>query len=162
MIDETFTPNTACTRAQAVTFMWVASGKPEAAASSFTDVAEGADYAAAVNWAVAQGVTKGTGDGTTFSPENVCSRGQIATFLYRAANTPLVRRRLFPLRRPPEETFQGGPHMTRGRCVRSAPFFQRKPGALSRTEIAGSAVRPLEGRPGGPAAGGAGRPGIAD
>ena len=84
MIDETFAPNTACTRAQAVTFMWQASGEPEAEASAFTDVAADAAYAAAVNWAVAQGVTKGTGDGTTFSPDTVCTRGQIATFLYRA------------------------------------------------------------------------------
>lgn len=85
MIDETFVPNTACTRAQAVYFMWMAAGSPDdAAAASFTDVAADADYAAAVNWAVAQEVTKGTGDGTTFSPENVCTRGQIVTFLYRA------------------------------------------------------------------------------
>ena len=87
MIDETFAPNTACTRAQAVYFMWVATGSPaDAAAATFTDVAADADYAAAVNWAVAQGVTNGTGDGTTFSPETVCTRGQIVTFLYRAAN----------------------------------------------------------------------------
>ena len=88
MIDETFVPNTACTRAQAVYFMWMAAGSPDdAAAASFTDVAADADYAAAVNWAVAQEVTKGTGDGTTFSPENVCTRGQIVTFLYRADST---------------------------------------------------------------------------
>ena len=88
MIDETFAPNTACTRAQAVYFMWMAANAPaDAAAATFTDVAADADYAAAVNWAVAQGVTNGTGDGTTFSPETVCTRGQIATFLYRAANT---------------------------------------------------------------------------
>lgn len=88
MIDETFVPNTACTRAQAVYFMWMAAGSPDdAAAASFTDVAADADYAAAVNWAVAQEVTKGTGDGTTFSPEDVCTRGQIVTFLYRADST---------------------------------------------------------------------------
>ena len=88
MVDETFVPNTACTRAQAVYFMWMAAGSPDdAAAASFTDVAADADYAAAVNWAVAQEVTKGTGDGTTFSPENVCTRGQIVTFLYRADST---------------------------------------------------------------------------
>ena len=55
-------------------------------AASFTDVAADADYAAAVNWAVDRGVTNGTGDGTTFSPDSVCTRGQIVTFLYRAAN----------------------------------------------------------------------------
>ena len=87
MIDETFAPNTACTRAQAVRFMWIDAGSPaDVDAASFTDVAADADYAAAVNWAVDRGVTNGTGDGTTFSPENVCTRGQIVTFLYRAAN----------------------------------------------------------------------------
>ena len=87
MIDETFAPNTACTRAQAVRFMWIDAGSPaDIDAASFTDVAADADYAAAVNWAVDRGVTKGTGDGTTFSPDTVCTRGQIATFLYRAAN----------------------------------------------------------------------------
>ena len=35
-------------------------------------------------WAVGQCVTNGTGDGTTFSPDNPCTRGQIVTFLYRA------------------------------------------------------------------------------
>ena len=84
---ETFDPYAGCTRAMAVYFMWVAADSPEAAASSFTDVAADADYAGAVNWAVAQGVTLGTGDGSTFSPDTVCQRGQIVTFLYRAANT---------------------------------------------------------------------------
>ena len=83
---ETFDPYAGCTRAMAVYFMWVAADSPEAAASSFTAVAADADYAGAVNWAVAQGVTLGTGDGSTFSPDTVCQRGQIVTFLYRAAN----------------------------------------------------------------------------
>ena len=83
---ETFDPYAGCTRAMAVYFMLVAADSPEAAAASFTDVAADADYAAAVNWAVAQGVTLGTGDGSTFSPDTVCQRGQIVTFLYRAAN----------------------------------------------------------------------------
>ena len=83
MIDETFAPNTACTRAQAVYFMWVAAGSPDdAAASSFTDVAADASYADAVNWAVAQGVTTGRTE-TTFAPADTCTRGNIVTFLYR-------------------------------------------------------------------------------
>lgn len=88
MIDETFAPNTACTRAQAVYFMWMAAGAPtDAAAAAFTDVAADASYAAAVNWAVAQGVTTGRTE-TTFAPAETCTRGNIVTFLYRAANTP--------------------------------------------------------------------------
>ena len=76
-----------CTRAMAVTFMWKAAGSPEVETEKeFTDVAAGAEYAAAVAWAVENGVTSGTGDGTAFSPDNTCTRGQIVTFLYRAAN----------------------------------------------------------------------------
>lgn len=77
-----------CTRAAAATYMWIAAGKPEVSSEKqFTDVAADADCAAAVAWAVKQGVTTGTGDGTTFSPGNTCTRGQIVTFLYRAANS---------------------------------------------------------------------------
>ena len=86
MIDETFNPNTACTRAQAVYFMWVAAGSPDDAAdSSFTDVAADASYADAVNWAVEQGITTGR-SASTFAPSDTCTRGNIAAFLYRGAN----------------------------------------------------------------------------
>lgn len=73
-----------CTRAAAVTDIWKAQGSPAAGeAASFTDVDPGAPYAGAVSWAVASGVTNGTGGGK-FSPESVCTRGQIVTFLHRA------------------------------------------------------------------------------
>lgn len=78
----TFGGNTPCTRSMAVTYMWKAAGSPSAKAASFTDVSDGAEYASAVAWAVEQGVTAGT-SATTFSPDNVCTRGQIVTFLYR-------------------------------------------------------------------------------
>ena len=54
---------------------------------SFTDVPDTAYYAQAVSWAVANGVTNGTGD-NKFSPESPCTRGQIVTFLWRAAGEP--------------------------------------------------------------------------
>lgn len=77
-----------CTRADAVTYLWKAVGAPEAKeAVSFTDVAADAAYAQAVAWAVENGVTLGTSD-TTFSPDTICTRGQIATFLYRVENLP--------------------------------------------------------------------------
>jgi len=73
----------ACTRAQTMVYLWKLAGSPKTEASSaFTDVAADADYAQAVAWAVAQGVTKGT-SATTFGPDNTCTRGQIVTFLYR-------------------------------------------------------------------------------
>ena len=81
----TFSPNAACTRAQAVTFLWRAAGcpAPKSAVMPFTDVAEGSYYYDAVLWAVENGITKGTSD-TTFSPNATCTRAQIVTFLCRA------------------------------------------------------------------------------
>ena len=81
-----FSPNAPVTRAQAVTFLWRAAGCPEPTgnASKFTDVVIGSYYEKAVAWAIEQGITKGTGS-TTFSPDLVCTRGQIATFLARFA-----------------------------------------------------------------------------
>ena len=77
-----------CNRGAAVTFMWTIAGKPEASGEKkFTDVPEeNAELMNATAWAVKNGVTTGTGDGTTFSSANKCTRGQIVTFLYRAAN----------------------------------------------------------------------------
>ncbi|MBR4661527.1 MAG: S-layer homology domain-containing protein [Clostridia bacterium] len=53
----------------------------------FDDVPAGEYYAAPVNWAVAKGITTGTSS-TTFSPEDPCTRGQVVTFLWRAAGSP--------------------------------------------------------------------------
>lgn len=55
----------------------------------FTDVPADAYYAEAVQWAVARGITTGT-SATTFSPDAACTRGQIVTFLWRAAGSPVV------------------------------------------------------------------------
>ena len=79
-----FSPNTAVTRAQAVTFLHRAAGLPDAAGETFTDVPANAWFAEAVSWASAAGVTRGTGGGR-FSPNQACTRDQIVTFLYRAA-----------------------------------------------------------------------------
>lgn len=65
-----------------MTYLWKLAGKPAAEAVAFTDVDAGAEYAQAVAWAVAKGVTAGT-SATTFSPGNTCTRGQIVAFLYR-------------------------------------------------------------------------------
>lgn len=91
----TFDPAAPCSRGSAVYFIWKANGSPKAETrASFTDLpetpADGGqyywpDFLDAVSWAVEQGVTKGTGDGSTFSGGNPCTRGQIVTFLFRAA-----------------------------------------------------------------------------
>lgn len=80
----TFSPNASVTRAQVATFLWRANGEPAAKDSGFTDVAANAYYARAVAWAYAEGITTGTGFGV-FSPEAICTRAQIVTFLFRNA-----------------------------------------------------------------------------
>lgn len=79
---ETFSPDAVVTRAQAVTFQWRAVGSPVVSGSSFDDVAADAYYVNAVTWAVANGITNGTG-GSNFSPDAAVSRAQAVTFLYR-------------------------------------------------------------------------------
>ena len=79
-----FSPNATCTRGQVVTFMYRAEGEPAVGGSNgFVDVAAGSYCYNAVQWAVANGITKGT-DATHFSPSATCTRGQVVTFLYRA------------------------------------------------------------------------------
>jgi len=80
-----FSPFTSCTRAQAITFLWRAAGRPAAAAAiAFGDVAQDAYYASAVCWAVSAGITTGTAE-TTFSPDDVLTREQLAALLFRYA-----------------------------------------------------------------------------
>ena len=79
----TFAPDAVCTRAQSVTFLFRAIGKLAGSKAAFGDVSAESYYAGAVDWAVENGVTKGTTE-TTFSPDATCTRGQIVTFLYRA------------------------------------------------------------------------------
>ena len=85
MIDGGFNGSAFCTRADAVNYIWQAFGRQSAKASSFTDVPANAAYAKAVDWAVANGVTNGDNAAQTeFSPNKVCTRGHIVTFLHRA------------------------------------------------------------------------------
>lgn len=91
-IDEThFAPDRSCTRAQIVTFLWRAAGSPEPSShkNPFTDVKDG-PYYKAILWAVENGITKGT-TATTFAPNAACTRGQIVTFIYRAAGEPEIQ-----------------------------------------------------------------------
>ena len=80
-----FDPEGACTRAQAVTFLYRAAGEPEVTATEnpFNDVSESDYFYNAVLWAVETGVTKGV-DNDVFAPDKTCSRAEIVTFLFRA------------------------------------------------------------------------------
>ena len=64
-----------------------ANGNPQTGV--FVDVATGSYYEDAVDWAVENGITKGTDD-THFSPDGICTRAQAVTFLWRAAGSPVV------------------------------------------------------------------------
>ena len=79
-----FEPDRVCTRAEIVTFLHRANNKPApAAAASFTDLTQDW-YKNAVAWAVENGITKGVG-GNRFAPNDTCTRGQAAAFMYRLA-----------------------------------------------------------------------------
>ena len=85
-VDKThFGPDRGCTRGQVVTFLWRNAGSPEPKGTKnpFADVKKGAFYYKAVLWAVENQITNGTGK-TTFSPDAICTRAQIVTFLWRA------------------------------------------------------------------------------
>ena len=88
--DITFGPDAACTRAQAVAFLFryaVDSGMDAVTLadliSGFADAASVPGYAvSAMNWALSQGIMQGSG--TQLLSGNTCTRAQIVTFLYRA------------------------------------------------------------------------------
>ena len=81
---EKFSPDSGCTRAQVATFLWRAAGEPmpRAAYNPFTDVSPDDYYYEAVLWALGEGITTGTSE-ERFSPDAVCTRAQIVTFLWR-------------------------------------------------------------------------------
>ena len=89
-----FDPNSVCTRAQAMTFLWRAAGSPapKLRAIPFADVPAGSYYYDAVLWAVENGITEGTSD-TRFSPNATCSRAQIVAFLWRSEKSPAASSR---------------------------------------------------------------------
>ena len=70
-----------------------ANGNPQTGV--FVDVATGSYYEDAVDWAVENGITKGTDD-THFSPDGICTRAQAVTFLWRAAGSPKPETRGMP------------------------------------------------------------------
>ena len=70
-----------------------ANGNPQTGV--FVDVATGSYYEDAVDWAVENGITKGTDD-THFSPDGICTRAQAVTFLWRTVGSPKPETRAMP------------------------------------------------------------------
>ncbi len=82
--------NDSCTRGQAVMFLWRLAGKPApktVSKSPFKDVPTNHAFYKAILWASQKGITKGYSDGT-FGINGTCTRGQIATFIWRYKNSP--------------------------------------------------------------------------
>lgn len=86
--ETSFAPAESCSRGQVVTFLWRAAGSPSPAQVNpgFVDVPRDSYYAQAVAWASQFGITTGTSS-NRFSPNEICTREQIVTFLWRYAKS---------------------------------------------------------------------------
>ncbi|MBR3423681.1 MAG: S-layer homology domain-containing protein, partial [Clostridia bacterium] len=102
----TFEPDSSCTRAQFVTFLWRTAGQPEAESNvnPFTDVKSDSYYYKAVLWAIGKGITLGTSK-TTFSPDDKVTRGQAATFLWRYEGKPVPASDVNPFVDAPDDAY---------------------------------------------------------
>ena len=89
-----FSPKGTLTRAELVTILYRAAGEPDVEfAGVFTDVADDQWFSAAIEWAAANKIVNGIGNGK-FDPTGVITREQIATMLYRYAGEPVVEGKL--------------------------------------------------------------------
>ncbi len=88
--EDLYGPDQDLTRAQAATFFYRYAGEPEVTGSSgFSDVPDGQWFSDPITWMVDEGITQGTSP-STFSPDDVVTRAQFATFLWRFAGEPAV------------------------------------------------------------------------
>ena len=85
ILEGAFDPDAPCTRATAMMYLWINGGRKTSALENYKDVPKDSPYRQAIDWAAAVKITGGTGNGN-FSPDQVCTRAQIVTFLYRAFN----------------------------------------------------------------------------
>ena len=86
--DTLFSPDADLTRAQLVTILYRMEEREKVEfKGTFSDVPAGTWYSDAVEWAASEGIVNGVGDGT-FKPDDVITREQIATILYRAVGEP--------------------------------------------------------------------------
>ncbi len=103
-----FKPNSPCTRAEAVEYIWRYAKSPSAGTVSFKDVSAGSTTEKAVSWAVSCGVTGGK-TATTFAPKETCTRAQIVTFLHRYFVEPLDTSGMKPAEKPAEDPMKLDP-----------------------------------------------------
>ena len=85
--DSLFAPNSETTRAQLVTILYRLAGQPAVSGDvAFTDVESGLWYSNAVAWAAQKGIVNGVSE-TEFSPSGDLTREQLATILFRYAES---------------------------------------------------------------------------
>lgn len=82
--DNRFAPSGGTSRAMIVTILHRLEGAPDAASTAFSDVPNDQWYSAAVNWAAANGIVTGYGNGK-FGPDDAVTREQMATLFWRYA-----------------------------------------------------------------------------
>ncbi len=127
MGDGTFGVELPCNRAQVVTFLHRAEGKPAPTTTqhTFTDLPAESWYTEAVLWAVENGVTTGA-TATTFDPNGQCMRAVVVTFLYRTAQLPeaepLVSDARYALLRAEDATVYGCYHLPKLNVVGAEAF----------------------------------------
>lgn len=89
--NNTFSPNAPCSRGQIITFIWRAWRSPvsELKENPFTDIGDGDYWKEAVLWSYENGITFGMAYSSSeflFSPNRICTRAQIITFLFKASS----------------------------------------------------------------------------
>lgn len=83
VLTDEFNGDQPCTRQYAMRYMYITAGRPEQTNYvQFSDLPNEPGLRSAIYWGVNNGITNGTTE-TTFSPETICTRAQIVTFLYR-------------------------------------------------------------------------------
>jgi hypothetical protein len=80
-----FRPSVTTSRGMLVTILWRLEGQPTVSGTVFADVASGQWYTDAIQWASANGIVDGYGNGK-FGPNDPLTREQMATILYRYAS----------------------------------------------------------------------------
>lgn len=85
---ETFGPADACTRGQAMTFLWRAMGSPEPQMTEnpVSDISPSNWFYKPVLWAYESGISTSS----SFKPNNPCTNGEALTFLWRAEGRPMA------------------------------------------------------------------------
>lgn len=81
----TFSPNSTCTNAQVLTFIWRACGSPDSSGNNpFEDIVGGSYYCKPALWAYENGMVSGG----RFQPDKPCTRSMAVTYMWKQARCP--------------------------------------------------------------------------